>query len=189
MRVSIKEVCRIDYCVALASKKGLCSKHYQRLMTHGFYEPPSPMERILQKVVINDKTGCWEWTGYSHRSGHGSIRVDGKAVPVYRYVYEFYRGKIPDGMFACHKCDNPSCVNPEHIFIGTPRENSQDAARKGRMERGNKRWCSKLTEQDIRSIRADGRAQRVIAGDYGVDQALIQRIRVGKAWGWVGDIA
>ena len=96
-------------------------------------------------------------------------------------------GKIPEGMFVCHHCDNPICVNPNHLFLGSAFDNIQDAINKGRMKRGSEvcgsnHGCSKLTEQKVKDIRKDTRLHRVIAKEYGVVRRTISEIKQNKTW-------
>lgn len=88
--------------------------------------------RILKNIVINKSTNCWEWT-LSCDNGYGRIKVNYKRMLVHRISYYIYKGYIPDNMFVCHHCDNPKCCNPEHLFLGTPKDNMQDCLKKKRM--------------------------------------------------------
>lgn len=94
----------------------------------------TPLQRIIQKVdfVCN---GCWIWTGYKWSTGYGAITIQNKRTLVHRYMYEAFFGKVKDGNMVCHKCDNPLCVSPLHLFEGTGSDNVQDAIKKGRRAR------------------------------------------------------
>lgn len=89
------------------------------------------MESIRSKYVISDN-GCWEWSG-ALRAGYGVLKRAGKSISAHRYSYEASFGKIPDGLLVCHKCDNRKCVNPNHLFLGTYKDNMQDCKNKGRL--------------------------------------------------------
>ena len=94
------------------------------------------MDRLWSRV---DKTGdCWVWTGATTTAGYGEIRFGGKVVRVHRLVYELTVGPIPEGMGVLHRCDNPPCCRPDHLFLGTQRDNARDMVAKGR-KRGGRR--------------------------------------------------
>ena len=89
------------------------------------YKTLSVMERLERQKKVCEN-GCWEWTGTLSGKGYGKIMIKRKTWFVHRLAYQELKGPIEKGMWACHKCDNPKCFNPDHIFIGTPKQNSED---------------------------------------------------------------
>jgi hypothetical protein len=96
------------------------------------YKGMTPLERIMKKVDLTISPPCWTWVGYLWSTGYGAIRVNGKKTLVHRLMYSLFWGKIPDGFLVCHVCDNPLCVNPLHLFVGTNNDNVKDCLQKGR---------------------------------------------------------
>jgi hypothetical protein len=129
-------------------------------------------------------SGCWEWRGSLNTGGYGQLAI-GRERPgqAHRVAYEVWNGPIGD-MFVCHRCDNRKCMNPRHLFLGTPAENVQDMARKRRHPTGEYRADAKLTTADIEDIRrryaAGGVLQRDLAVEYGVSQQLVSMIVRGE---------
>lgn len=155
----------------------------------------STEERFWSKV---DRSGgpdaCWLWTAGLYASGHGKfVPEHGRTTPAHRFAWELANGPIPQYLFVCHNCpggDNPACVNPAHMFLGTVADNMQDAARKGRMERGSARHSSKLTEEKVREIRRRaiaGEMNVTLAREFGVTPTLIGQIVKRTAWSWLDD--
>lgn len=145
-------------------------------------------QRFLAKVEKTD--GCWLWRGAHCPKGYGHILVDGRYEKAHRLAVRIYRGPIPTGMFVCHTCDTPACVNPAHLWIGTPQQNSDDCRRKGRLRTGitvgEANHFSKLTSDEVETIRATPKAYGVatrLARFYGVRANTISDIWAGRSWG------
>ena len=131
---------------------------------------------------IRKTNSCWLWQGTKNDYGYGIFLLPGE-VPVraHRFAYELWKGPIPDGFVVMHSCDNPPCVNPAHLSIGTKLDNNRDASLKGRTPTGTRHWNGRLTDEQIADIRTDPRTHVAIALDYGVSQSHVTRIKGGKA--------
>ncbi len=130
---------------------------------------------------------CWTWNGSRERSGHGRLFIGKRQREgAHRYAYLLLVGPIPDDLFVCHKCDNPSCVNPKHLFLGTPLDNMRDRNAKDRHCRGSRSPHTKLTDADaleIRRLYAEGElSQDKLAKRFGSAQAVISRIVRRQSW-------
>jgi hypothetical protein len=145
-------------------------------------------ERFWNKVQKTD--GCWLWTGYKKDTGYGLIYsgdLSGKQERAHRISWILHNGPIPDNLHVLHKCDNPSCVRPDHLFLGTHQENMDDRERKKRRKpaRGEKHGCSKLTTNDVIRIRELGKQkvkQRDIGKIFNISQAVVWRILHRTLW-------
>lgn len=173
-------------CVQCGAKKTvgrkLCRRCYTRAKTaNKLHEYPllSPNDVFEQRFEKGD--GCWEWQGTRNQYGYGIFLLPGeKPVRAHRYSYEFYVGPIPADKVIMHICDNPPCVNPAHLRVGTKAENNADAAQKNRTNRGAKHWNFRLSDADIAAIRASDEPRKVLAKRYGVDYSHIWRIQAGQ---------
>lgn len=150
---------------------------------------PGDRDRFWAKVDIRAPEECWEWKATRSPNGYGMFSPKGRnAIGAHRAAYEFVHGQIPEGHSICHRCDNPPCVNPSHLFAGLPRQNTADSMAKGRRRyaRGDERPSSKLTEAQVMAIRERWRSgdaiQRRLAAEYGVSPAIICGIIKGKVW-------
>jgi len=141
----------------------------------------SIQERIEGNIVIDEATGCHNWNKCLSRDGYGQIQINGKPKLVHRVSYEIYKGKIPVGMCVCHRCDNPKCCNPEHLFLGTNQQNTADMIAKGR--RGK---CGAiLTLEKAREIREkyiETTTCKELATEYGVSYHVIYAIITNRNW-------
>ena len=141
-------------------------------------------ERLYEKVVYAE-SGCIEWARKTRLpEGYGRMAVNGKQKLVHRVSYEISIGPIPDGLLILHHCDNPPCINPSHLFLGTKRDNSDDKVRKGRHRGapGIRNRKNKLTETQVLSIREDTRQTMFIATDYGIAKSLVRKIKRRSLW-------
>jgi len=140
--------------------------------------------RFWQKV--NKTEGCWLWTASLRSTGYGQIHVKSYCNPegAHRVSYELHYGPIPKGMDVCHHCDVRHCVRPSHLFLGTRKQNMQDASAKGRLPNGASKPAAKLSEQDVIEIRqlVGYITQNTIAARYGVSIALVSFIINRKQW-------
>lgn len=133
-------------------------------------------------------SGCREWSGRRNSKGYGRLFVDGRRWLAHRHAWVLANGPIPDGMFVLHRCDNPPCCEPSHLFLGTLADNNADRDRKGHHVSlsGERHGMSKLTGPDaseIRRLYAEGPAsQYALAERFGVSQATISRVVRGVIW-------
>ena len=134
---------------------------------------------LLSRSVYVSKTGCMEWTGTINKNGYGYASIFRKVASVPRHVYLLFFGEIPNGMFVCHKCDNRKCINPGHLFLGSPQENVNDCVSKGRHARGfmlpNTIFNRSLTDKAIGMIES-GMTYKEIAKVFNVHNGTINTI-------------
>ena len=152
------------------------------------------LRRFWDKVDLSDPDGCWPWTAATARRGYGSFALKhGTLVPAHRMSWIIEHGPIPRDMCVLHHCDNPPCVNPAHLFLGTRGDNARDMAAKGRHGAqtgamdlaGERNGRAKLTTEDVTEIRrryAAGETQVALAPIFGVSRAMIGNIVRGEAW-------
>lgn len=134
------------------------------------------------------ESGCWEWTGQLSNTGYGEFpNGNRRKVWAHRMAFAMCVGPIPAGMFVLHSCDNPRCINPSHLSLGTPRDNVNDMIRKGRMpdRSGEGNGRARLSVAQVREIverRARGDSVRRMAQEYGVGITTIRNIYLGETW-------
>lgn len=140
-------------------------------------------QKFWERIEKSD--GCWNWTAAKSKAGYGQIRSKGITYYAHRLMWEELYGKIPKGYYICHHCDNPACVRPEHLFLGTSKDNHQDCMRKGRDNIGERNGWSKLTADEVLAIRRlwYGRIPtRLIAQMFGVGTNTVYCAGTYRSW-------
>ena len=129
-------------------------------------------------------TPCREWIKRKNEKGYGQIGIGGKSYLTHKLMWEVCKGPVPIGLQVCHRCDNPSCVRLDHLFLGTNRDNAKDSKDKGRRARlkGSRHGRAKLTESDVMSIRSSSQGINDLAALYGVAAQNIRHIVQRKTW-------
>lgn len=145
-------------------------------------------ERFWGKVHKRGFDECWPWLGYTRR-GYGRMYVRGRQEQAHRIAWEIINGAIPQGALVCHRCDNPQCCNPAHLFLGTVADNAHDRDEKGRAAntQGEKSAQAKLSRADVLAIReccrrSDCPSQVALAAEFGVVQQTVSKIVCGETW-------
>jgi HNH endonuclease len=182
--------CKMPMCTHEVRAKGLCSTHYTRFRLYG--DPTivkehhfcglTVLERF-QKYVKKTDT-CWIWTGAKNENGYGILNVKGRGTIASRLAWELEYGGIPEGKYVLHHCDNPSCVNPDHLYLGSQTDNMRDMELRSRANRvvGENNGKSKVTAAIVRAIRQSPEKSGVLAKQYGIHTRTVWQIRSGRTW-------
>ncbi len=140
----------------------------------------------VMDIAGDQSSECQEYTGPLSSEGYGLVYIGNrKRAYAHRLAYAMGHGIDPAGLQVCHTCDNRRCVNPEHLFLGSMKENQEDKVRKGRQQRGEGHWNQRLTEKDVESIRAmlrDGMGPTGISRQFNVHPQTIGDIKAGRTW-------
>lgn len=139
-----------------------------------------------------DPDACWFSTRKPTTNGYDRLSVHGERHGAHRLMYELIFGVIPPGLFVCHACDNPACINPRHLWLGTAADNRADCVEKGRHTRGTSHHAAKLNEANVRSIRKahdQGATERELAEHFGVSLRTIHAVITRKTWKHVEEVA
>jgi hypothetical protein len=166
---------------------------YMQQIKHGKQMKTNPSIEYIKKMSnVIESSNCWEWGGSKDKDGYGLMHVCKKLKRVHRVSYEVNSGEpIPNGIWVLHKCDNPGCCNPAHLFLGTSRDNINDCIKKKRWVYGDANGKSKLNWYKVNQIRkryAAGEAtQTKLSKEYGVSQTVIHNILKFKSWHTVRD--
>ena len=148
------------------------------------------VQRRFNQRIQKMPSGCIEFIGKRSNAGYGQLKVVNSVVHAHRVAYVLVNGPIPDGLFVCHHCDNPSCVNIDHLYVGTQQDNINDRTRRLRTAdtRGSLHYNAHLTEDKVREIRAEvakGWSVTSIAKLYGISQSTASEIVSGESWSHV----
>ena len=183
--------CKFDGCTGFHEAKGYCRTHYTRLRRTGSLTLRQPLtmkdpERVLSHILgktTKTENGCLEYTGKHGHYGYGRVHVDGKERGAHR-VMACIKGNAPldTSLFALHSCDNPPCVNPDHLRLGTPTDNVRDMFARNRIALGSERRNAKLTEEEVVYIRESPAPAKVIAIMFHMSESAVYLIRSGKLW-------
>jgi hypothetical protein len=193
------KLCSVEGCGRKHKSYGFCDTHYVFWKRNGFVGERriKPLaERLWARVDKTPGQGpngdCWEWRGYVHPVGYGQIgagRADEGTIHTNRAAWIVTNGEIPNGLWVLHTCDNRLCCNPAHLWLGTPKENTQDMIAKGRRRdpsqvvRGEDVSQSKLTEELVRAIRAEPPMTFKALGEkYGVSAATANKVKLRQIW-------
>lgn len=153
------KICSVNGCDQRMLARGWCKRHYERWKRNGDPVAPGgprnpftdPFIRFRRKCRLNLETGCWTWVGGKNKDGYGSFGPGGRSQTelAHRWSYANFVGKIPDGLYVLHHCDSPSCVNPDHLFIGTQKDNVADCIAKGRRAEQRTRVQAELFPEGV----------------------------------------
>lgn len=185
-RVTVAYWERRRFCSDACARKGMVGQKRSRASS----TRERRIVRFWAKVQKGNPDECWEWIGARETAGYGFMFLQSKPprwLKAHRFSYEIHYGPIPEGLFVCHTCDNPPCVNPAHLWVGTLAENTADMVKKGRSPNnaGENNPRSKITWEQrdaIELLVKSGRSQTEVAKMYGIAQANVSAIILGKHW-------
>jgi hypothetical protein len=143
-----------------------------------FYGPP--IEKFWNRVHKTDT--CYEWIAFKDRDGYGVMRWERRHLKAHRISWEIHFGLIPKGKFVLHRCNNPACVHPDHLYLGTQPENRAYCVQCNRQAKGKDQGLSKLTERDVLEIRDMPGTTREIGSIYGISSPQVSNIKRRVQW-------
>jgi len=145
-----------------------------------------PLKHYADNVLIGDEEECWPWLGGRFKGGYGYFKCKALGPPMNasRAAWIIFHGE-PGKSFICHTCDNRECCNPSHLFLGTPKENMEDCARKGRISHGIHRHNARLTDDDVREmrrLRSEGAKYTDLMARFGIAKSTVAHVISGDSW-------
>jgi hypothetical protein len=187
--------CSFQGCKKEAKAVGLCPGHRRQqkageplrtlqVQYHGLNE----YQRLFKRIVVGKRDECWPWTGSVMKEGwHGQWRTaSGEIEPTHRAAWRLMKGEIPEGLCVLHKCDNPICLNPLHLFLGTQSDNALDMWEKRRarpgVSKGEQHGCAKITVDIVREIRESKESGVALAARFGLATTTICDVRKRRTW-------
>lgn len=190
LRTTLK-ICTAAGCDLRAIARGLCSKHYVRWKKYGtttapntrFHKDMTDEDRLRHRGWVVTDRGCWEWSGGRYPDHYGFLTdQEGRTAYAHRLAYRTWVGPIPEGKIIRHRCDNPPCINPEHLLVGTAKDNARDRLEHGQAMRGHSNPASRLTEENVREILSSSETTRGLARKFGVYASTVRDVRKGRSW-------
>jgi hypothetical protein len=192
------KVCSINGCNKKHKGLGFCYKHYVRFKKNGTagtakWTQGSVEERFWRNVNKNTQSDCWEWVGTMQPNGYGRLSLGSQSDGVegaHRISWRLHnKAEIPKGMHVMHSCDNRKCVNPSHLSVGTPKQNSQDMIAKGRKviasPVGNDNGKAIINPDIVRQIRQSNESHAALARKFGISPNCVRGVRIGRTWSHV----
>ena len=175
--------CSIEGCQGNKHAKGLCKHHYQTQWRTGKTDLIRPVfrgnkyQRLEHYSRPSDCSDCIVWIGHKDKDGYGAMRDGKKMVRPHRVAYEKEFGAIPEGMSVLHKCNNPDCVNPAHLYLGDHSQNMKDRLKSGNYATGERHPNSKFSDETVNLIRMESGTNKYISQKYGVSVTQVRNIR------------
>lgn len=180
----MKKLCAIEGCCKPFLARGWCQMHYLRWKTFGsatHFIPTTPAERFWAQVNKSKGRGCWIWTA-TISGKYGQISIKSRKFTAHRFSWELHNGAIPSGQQVLHRCDNPVCVRPSHLFLGDSSANMRDMVAKGRHPKQRASYREKLNAEKVRQIRASSETGAELARRFKVDGSTIRQVRNRQSW-------
>lgn len=188
--------CSVDGCTRPFIARGYCGAHYmeerRKNPEFSFSRPRGTLEQRFFSKIDRTET-CWIWIGNKRPNGYGTIQEGGKGsstLSAHRLSYKIHKGDIPEGLVIMHSCDNPSCVNPDHLSVGTYKENTADMIAKGRKltvaPLGTSNGKAKLNDELVRYIRQNlHKSHASLARELNLSTNCIRGVKIGRTWSHV----